>query len=86
MVNRWVGHFSFHFSFLLSFYSVLFLYRITLIGSPRAILYICWLRMFPMVRCALAGQAIWANYLMVGRNGQRKFLITTVVENICGQS
>ena len=86
MVNRWVGHFPFHFSCLLTFYSVLFMYFITFLNSPRAILYFCWLLMFPMVRCALAGQAIWANYLMVGRNGQRKFLINTVVENICGQS
>lgn len=86
MVNRWVGHFPFHFSCLLTLYSVLFLYRITLIGSPPAILYFCWLPMFPMVRCALASQAIWANYLMVGRNGQQKFFINTVVESICGQS
>lgn len=39
-----------------------------------------------MVRCALAGQAIWANYLMVGRNGQQKFFINTVVESTCEQS
>lgn len=73
MVSRWVGHFLFHFYCLLTFFP--FITVPHYIDSPLAILYSCWLAMFPMVRCALAGQAIWANYLMVGRNGQQIFIL-----------